>query len=220
MEPASSSPDFDFSVVVAHHNDIIRRGLEEVLVDIPWVVRVQSCANWERALRVLATPGRYATEVLLVAGTLVGTGHEVLARRSTKVLLLQAQFDSRDLINARWADGFLLESTLSAQVLVDALSQVGSGQFPMPTGMARMLLTEVHRLHDTEPSRPHLLTLRELQALHFIAEGYSNKQIAVRMGIGLNGVKRHVSNLLAKMNCPNRTQAAAYAVQAGLIDIA
>jgi DNA-binding CsgD family transcriptional regulator len=37
------------------------------------------------------------------------------------------------------------------------------------------------------------------------------------LGIGINGAKRHVANVLAKLNCPNRTLAATEAVRMGVI---
>jgi DNA-binding CsgD family transcriptional regulator len=66
-------------------------------------------------------------------------------------------------------------------------------------------------------ARPVSLTIREHDVLALLAHGLSNKQIARRLMISEHGVKRHVTNLLAKLNSPNRTFAVATALQAGLI---
>ncbi|MFD0626787.1 response regulator transcription factor [Streptomyces sanglieri] len=58
---------------------------------------------------------------------------------------------------------------------------------------------------------------REQQVLALLAQGFSNKQIARRIGISEHGAKRHVTNLLAKLNSPNRTLAVALALQEGLV---
>ncbi|MFG3259818.1 response regulator transcription factor [Streptomyces sp. NPDC048172] len=65
--------------------------------------------------------------------------------------------------------------------------------------------------------RPRL-TDRETQTLIRVANGLSNRQIARDMGITEHGVKRHVANILAKLNCQNRTTAVAVALRSGLIE--
>lgn len=62
-----------------------------------------------------------------------------------------------------------------------------------------------------------MLTPRERQALKLLADGLSNKQIARRLGISEHGAKRHVGNVLAKLNCPNRTVAVTVALNHGLL---
>ncbi len=49
------------------------------------------------------------------------------------------------------------------------------------------------------------------------SDGLSNKQIASRISISEHGVKKHVTNVRAKLNCPNRTQAVSFALQAGIL---
>jgi hypothetical protein len=54
-------------------------------------------------------------------------------------------------------------------------------------------------------------------ALRLLAQGQANKQIAGNLQIGEKTVKTHVSNILAKLSVPSRTQAALYAVRIGLV---
>nr|4WT0_A Chain A, Response regulator receiver domain protein [unidentified]4WT0_B Chain B, Response regulator receiver domain protein [unidentified]4WU4_A Chain A, Response regulator receiver domain protein [unidentified]4WU4_B Chain B, Response regulator receiver domain protein [unidentified]4WUH_A Chain A, Response regulator receiver domain protein [Enterococcus faecalis S613]4WUH_B Chain B, Response regulator receiver domain protein [Enterococcus faecalis S613]4WUL_A Chain A, Response regulator len=60
------------------------------------------------------------------------------------------------------------------------------------------------------------LTNREHEILMLIAQGKSNQEIADELFITLKTVKTHVSNILAKLDVDNRTQAAIYAFQHGL----
>jgi DNA-binding NarL/FixJ family response regulator len=53
--------------------------------------------------------------------------------------------------------------------------------------------------------------------LRLLAQGQANKQIARNLRIGEKTVKTHVSNILAKLGVPSRTQAALYAVRIGLV---
>ncbi|MEV1245280.1 response regulator transcription factor [Nonomuraea sp. NPDC050022] len=60
------------------------------------------------------------------------------------------------------------------------------------------------------------LTQREHFVLTLLLRGMSNHQIGRAMGISIHGVKRHVSNLLVKFNCSNRTEVALVAQRLGL----
>ncbi|MFE4519574.1 response regulator transcription factor, partial [Kitasatospora sp. NPDC056783] len=63
------------------------------------------------------------------------------------------------------------------------------------------------------------LTARELEVLHLVAQGLSNKQVSRELQISEHGVKRHVGNVLTKLNCPNRTLAVVRALEDGLIAV-
>ncbi|HLF76192.1 MAG TPA: alpha/beta fold hydrolase [Dehalococcoidia bacterium] len=63
----------------------------------------------------------------------------------------------------------------------------------------------------------HTLSQRELQVLRLLAAGHTNQQIAAELFISLNTVAHHVSNIFAKAEVANRTQAAAYAHAIGLL---
>lgn len=56
------------------------------------------------------------------------------------------------------------------------------------------------------------LTPRETVVLKFLAQGLSNKDIAVNMRLSPSTVKRHVENILRKLQLKNRVEAAVYAV--------
>jgi DNA-binding NarL/FixJ family response regulator len=68
----------------------------------------------------------------------------------------------------------------------------------------------------SEPPLIGRLTQREHLVLALLLQGMSNHQIARAMGISIHGVKRHVSNLLVKFNCSNRTEVALVAQRLGL----
>jgi DNA-binding CsgD family transcriptional regulator len=64
---------------------------------------------------------------------------------------------------------------------------------------------------------PADLTAREVEVLHCLSAGMSNKQIARSLGISVRTVTVHVSNLLRKTNSASRTEAAMWAVQRQLV---
>ena len=63
---------------------------------------------------------------------------------------------------------------------------------------------------------PAGLTRREVEVLHLIASGATNRQIADALSISVRTVTTHVTNILNKTNCDNRTAATAFAIQHNL----
>ncbi len=63
------------------------------------------------------------------------------------------------------------------------------------------------------------LTSRETQILNCVAQGFSNKQIALELGISINTVKDFVSKILTKLNANDRTEAVVIAIKHGMISI-
>ena len=66
-------------------------------------------------------------------------------------------------------------------------------------------------------SYPAGLSAREVQVLRLVAEGKTNHEIASALFRSTNTVANHVRNILAKIDCANRTEAAAFAVRHGLL---
>ena len=75
-----------------------------------------------------------------------------------------------------------------------------------------------HALSDCEID-PRLggLTQRELEVLILIAKGRSNKEIANVLVISLNTVRHHVHQILQKLDCASRVEAASIAIASGLL---
>ena len=64
-----------------------------------------------------------------------------------------------------------------------------------------------------------LLTSREIQVLNYTAQGYSNKQIALELGISESTVKGYITGILSKLNANDRTEAVVIAIKHSLISI-
>ena len=73
-------------------------------------------------------------------------------------------------------------------------------------------------IKDSQPQLHDELTRREYEVLLLIAKGYSNQEIADELFITLKTVKTHVSNILAKLEVSDRTQATIYAYQHKLVE--
>jgi DNA-binding NarL/FixJ family response regulator len=107
------------------------------------------------------------------------------------------------------ARAYLLKDMLRDE-LVEAIRAVYAGQRRIPAEVASRL---AERMNRTE------LTARELEVLGLIAQGKSNKIIAADLSISEGTVKIHVNNILSKLGVSDRTHAATFALQRGIIHL-
>ncbi|MDN3259556.1 response regulator transcription factor [Streptomyces sp. CSDS2] len=118
------------------------------------------------------------------------------------------------------ASGFLLKDA-SADQLAEAVRVVAAGDALLAPGITRRLIAEFSRLDGggRTPLRRRVgeLTERETEVLALIAQGLSNAEIAGRLVVAEQTVKTHVGRILVKLGLRDRTQAAVYAYESGLV---
>ncbi|MEU6080133.1 response regulator transcription factor [Streptomyces sp. NPDC047108] len=118
------------------------------------------------------------------------------------------------------ASGFLLKDA-SADQLADAVRVVASGDALLAPGVTRRLIAEFSRISGSprplEKDRVGSLTERETEVLGLIARGLSNAEIAEHLIVAEQTVKTHVSRILVKLGLRDRTQAAVFAYETGIV---
>ncbi|MFE6891888.1 response regulator [Streptomyces sp. NPDC057694] len=120
------------------------------------------------------------------------------------------------------ASGFLLKDA-SADQLADAVRVVASGEALLAPTVTRRLIAEYARLSEGSGgaaragARPAELTERETEVLVLIAQGRSNAEIAGELVVAGQTVKTHVGRILVKLGLRDRTQAAVFAYESGLV---
>lgn len=98
--------------------------------------------------------------------------------------------------------------------VVRAIRAAGEGTPSISQDLVLQLLDEY-----AAPKPPSIeLTPRERSILQFICEGHNNREIAGRLGLSEKTVKNHVTNIFTKLGVRDRTQAAIYALQVGLVE--
>jgi DNA-binding NarL/FixJ family response regulator len=114
------------------------------------------------------------------------------------------------------ARGYLLKDT-HEEALLRSVRAVANGEALFGPAVAERL---IHYLAvATPPAEPRAfpeLTGRELEVLSLLAQGLTNQAVADRMGVSLKTARNHVSNILARLQVADRTEAVARARAAGL----
>jgi two-component system, NarL family, response regulator LiaR len=210
----------EIRVLIADDHAVVRQGLRTFLELQEDIEVVGDAADGEAAL---AGVERFEPDVVLMDLVMPGLGGVEAIRRlrslrpETRVLVLTSFLDDEKLFPAvrAGAAGYLLKDVEPSE-LVRAIRTVADGEALLHPAVAARLMEE---FSDTErPVADEALTAREREVLVLIARGLPNKQIALELGIAEKTVKTHVSSILSKLGLTDRTQAALYAVRAGLIE--
>lgn len=117
------------------------------------------------------------------------------------------------------AQGYLLKDIPPTE-LVQAVREAYQGKVQLHPEVAKKLMAVAAAKEAPTATRPAAssddgLTEREQEVLHLIADGRNNREISEKLVISEKTVKTHVSNILAKLNLDDRTQAAIYALRRG-----
>lgn len=172
----------------------------------------------------MMAPHSLADVFLVDLGLPDGRGEDMLrllaeARPEAELLVFTVFGDESRLIRAlQWgATGYVLKGC-SPQELVEAIEQIRQGGAPISPLLARMLLKQFRQAGDGMADGPvPVLSERETDVLRLVAQGYVNKEIAQRLGIGVATVSTHVKNLYRKLAVRTRVQVVRAAQARGLL---
>jgi len=111
------------------------------------------------------------------------------------------------------ADGYLLKE-IDEENLIRAIRSVAAGQSILDPAVTRRVLERVKNA-DSASTKDELekLSAQERRVLSLVAEGKTNKEIGLALGLSDKTVKNYISNILDKFNLTRRSQAAAFFVQ-------
>jgi two-component system, NarL family, response regulator LiaR len=114
------------------------------------------------------------------------------------------------------ARGYLLKDA-DASELIDAIRRVNDGDTLLDP---EIVLEDFHAKKESLPDEKRGdLTEREAAILRLLAQGSSNQEIALKLNISEKTVRNRLSEIFAKLQLNNRTQAALYAIREGLASL-
>jgi DNA-binding NarL/FixJ family response regulator len=205
-------------ILVVDDHSVVRQGLRMFLALDPELEVIGEAVDGAEAVRMAHELKPDVVLMDMLMPVMDGVAATAAIRRDlpeTEVIALTSVLEDEKVIGAvrAGAIGYLLKDT-EADDLRRAIKAAADGQVQLSPKAAARLMREVRA-----PDSPEALTERETDVLRLLAQGKSNKEIAHLLSLSEKTVKTHVSNILAKLGVPSRTQAALYAVRIGLASI-
>jgi len=136
----------------------------------------------------------------------------------TQIVVLTSYHDDEHIFPALQAGAisYVLKD-VQMEELADVIRRAVRGEATLHPRVASRVIQELHGSRTEELNPFTELTNRELEVLKLIAKGLSNSEIADQLVISEFTVKGHVSNVLSKLHLADRTKAAVYAWQKGVV---
>jgi two-component system NarL family response regulator len=201
-------------ILIVDDHPVVLAGLTSMLSTQPDFEVVGSASGGEEALEMLRTR---TADILLLDLRMPGmSGVDTLLairaeRVSVRSIILTSFETDEDIYRSvqAGAQGYLLKGAPQSDV-VDAIHTVNSGRRYLPRHIAARLAERIMRTD---------LTARELEVLHMLARGFTNKEIGNALEISGNTVRNHVNSIIEKLEVSDRTEAATTAIQRGIIEV-
>ena len=236
MESTEPTPS-TIRLVLADDHPIVREGLRAVLETQPDFIVIAECATGIEALHIVTT---LRPDILLLDLEMPDMdGVETIRqlRRtpiSTRIIVFTAFDNDERIIHAlqAGANGYLLKGVPRDDIFHAIRVTMQGGSLLQPV-VASKLLRHIEqqpqlqhippqeqgreRERQSSPQLIEMLTERELEVLHLLAQGMPNKEIATHLIISERTVKFHVSSIMGKLGATNRTEAVSLAAQRGLL---
>jgi len=200
--------------LLAEDQTLVRLGLKNLLELDEEIIVSHSAENGAVCLQLLA---EYKFDLILLDMRMPEkTGLEVLQtmqqRKDTTPVLIITTFEDCDVLVKAinlGARGYILKNA-ELECLIDAIKKVNQGQQVLQPALTQYLLSQTQVKTEN-------LTAKEYEVLKCLSLGLSNKAIANTLNNSEGTIRNHVSQILAKLNVSDRTQAVVKAINECLI---
>jgi DNA-binding NarL/FixJ family response regulator len=203
------------TVLLVDDHSLVRRGFRRMLEDDPAITVVGEAEDGHQAVQLAA---ELRPKVVVMDFAMPSMNGAVAARHilrtapETAILILSMHAEAsyvRTCLEAG-ARGYILKNALDLE-MVDAVKQVAAGKLVLDQRLGSL----------AQPAGPPpQLTTRELEVLHLIVHGKSNKEIAIVLSLSANTVAVHRANIMQTLGIHNTAELVVYAIRQGLVSIA
>lgn len=209
------------TALIVDDHEVVRNGVRTYLNTLPEFEVVGEASTGEEAIQLVE---QLLPDVVLMDLIMPGMDGVEATRQiksinsSTNVVVLTSYHEDEHIfpVLRAGATSYILKDSRMAKV-ADALRKAAQGESSLHPCVASRLIQEV-KTDKTPPLNPFTeLSQREMDVLKLIANGLSNAAIAAELIISENTVKSHVSSILSKLHLDDRTQAAVFAWQQGIV---
>jgi DNA-binding NarL/FixJ family response regulator len=217
-------------ILMIDFSPVVRAGLEAILAQDESIEVIGDVPDAEEALLQIRRAGARGRPVdVVLTETRNGKMDGVQATRLIKdefpevaVLVLTENINDVYVIDAihAGAGGYIFLRDMSPDVLLNSIHRVVEGGTQMTTALLHTavenLLQNGRKTLAERTAEAAHLTEREVDVLRLMGNGDSNKVIAATLCITMDTTKKHVHNIIDKMQARSRTHASIIAAQAGL----
>ncbi len=210
------------SVLIVDDHSVVRQGIRAFLQAQPDLRIVGEAASGAEAIRITqeCVPDVVLMDLLMPGMNGVEATRQVkrISPR-TQIVVLTSYYEDEHIFPALRAGAisYTLKDIRPGE-LADIIRKAAQGESVLHPQIAARVIQEVCAAKRTVPAPFLDLTERELEVLRLVAEGGSNAHIAEKLVLSEKTVKHHVSNILSKLHMADRTQAAVFAWQQGLME--
>jgi NarL family two-component system response regulator LiaR len=209
------------TVMIVDDHEMVRKGARGYLEAQPDISVVAEAESGTEAVRLAR---EHVPDVVLMDLVMPGMDGVEATRQvkdvspRTRIIILTSYHEDEHIFPALQAGAisYLLKD-VKASELVEAIQRAAKGEATLHPRVATRLIKQ---LSSRETERGYLftaLTEREMEVLKLIARGLTNQKIAEQLVISIGTVKGHISNILSKLHLADRTQAAVFAWQEGIV---
>jgi len=209
------------SLMITDDHALVRQGIRAFLELQPDLIVIGEADSGETAVRMAA---ELVPDVVLMDLVMAGIGGVEATRQlkqvspHSQVIVLTSYHEDEYIFPALRAGAlsYVLKD-VGPDELADTVRKAARGESVLHPRVAARVVQELRGTRSDTPKLFTDLSDRELEVLRLIADGNSNAAIANKLVISEKTVKGHVSNILGKLHMLDRTQAAVYAWQQGLM---
>jgi NarL family two-component system response regulator LiaR len=207
-------------LVLVDDHRVVRQGLHSYLEAFAGIIIVGEASSGEQ---VLAKIEEWLPDVVVMDLLMPGGMDGIEATRwirsitpHTQVVVLTAYTDDARVVAALRAGAIgYVRKDAEPEILLAAVRAAARGQSMLDPAIAGTVLQDLVSRSEIRDD----LTEREMEVLHLLAHGRTNREIAEELVVGLETIKTHVGNILAKLHLAHRTQAVIRALKQGLISL-
>ena len=211
-------------VLLADDHVLVRQGIRQFLEEAGDIEVVAEAGDGDEALRLadVHRPDLAVLDIRMPGGSGVEATRRIKERWPDARVLILTAYDDDPYVFAllqAGADGYVLK-TASADELVRAVHTVHQGQPALSPEIAAKVIRQVQSGRPGSASaQVEPLTERELDVIRLAAQGKTNRQIGIELGISHRTVQGHLASIYGKLDVNSRTEAVTEALRRGWIVI-
>ena len=203
----------ELSIAVVDDHPLFREGVMRILSEVEGFKIVGEGSTKDDALRICAM---LRPDILIMDISMPGGGlNAILPVREIntdqKIIMLTVSETIDDVMSAldKGAKAYVLKG-VGSRILADIVRSVAVGETYVSPALSARLLSDMSSAAAlaNQPNPIDELTSREQEVLNLVAQGLSNKRIALKLGVHEKTVKQHMTHIFAKLGTSNRTEAA------------